>query len=170
MATINQAFTFHDTDAESGEVIVSPLIEVGQDGGLAANQGTIAGNAAIGDPPNDCLKQRRLVVRHRHVVQEEERFCSCAEQVVDAHRHQIDANGVVDAGCHRQLEFGADAVGAGDKQRIVVLAGEEALQLELKDGGKTALLAHHPWALRPPHVRGQSRHRLLVEGKIDTST
>ena len=52
-------------------------------------------DAAGRDALDDLLQQRRIVVRHGHVVEEEQRLGPAAQGVVDAHRHQVDAHRVV---------------------------------------------------------------------------
>ena len=63
------------TDAETGEVIVTALIKVGHDCRLAADERHVARQAAVADASDDRFQQGRVVVRHRHVVEEEQRLC-----------------------------------------------------------------------------------------------
>ena len=106
-------------------------------------------------------------MRHGDVVEEEKRFSAGAEGVVDAHRDEVDADGMVNAGVHGHLELRAHAVGAGDEQRIFVAPAEESLEVELEERREAALGAHHPRALGAPHVRGQTGHTFAVELEID---
>ena len=52
------------------------------------------------------------------IVEEEERLGALDDQIVGAHRDQVDADAVVAAAVDRELELGADAVIGGDQQRI----------------------------------------------------
>ena len=54
----------------------------------------------------------------RHVVEQEERLGTDAGEVVDEHRHEVDADGVVASSQARHLEFGADAVGRRDEDGL----------------------------------------------------
>ena len=54
------------------------------------------------------------------VVEEEQRLGALHQDVVDAHRDQVDADGVVPVEREGELELGADAVGAGDQDRLAV--------------------------------------------------
>ena len=54
----------------------------------------------------------------REIVEEEQRLGALHDQVVDAHRHQVDADRVVQAGLDGELQLGADAVGGGDQDRV----------------------------------------------------
>ena len=59
--------------------------------------------AAGRDARDDLLQQRRIVLRHGDVVEEEQRLGPAAQGVVDAHRHQVDAHRVVPAGARWPL-------------------------------------------------------------------
>jgi hypothetical protein len=72
------------------------------------------------------------------VVEEEQRLGALHHDVVDAHRHQVDADRVGDARFDRDLELGADAVGARDKDRIL-----EARCLEVEQSTEAAQPTHH---------------------------
>ena len=52
------------------------------------------------------------------IVEKEQRLGALHHEIVDRHRDEIDADGVVPAGLDRDLDLGADAVGAGDQQRV----------------------------------------------------
>ena len=93
-------------------------------------------------PSTICSSSVGIVVRHGHVVEEEQRLGPAAQGVVDAHRHQVDAHRVVHARQRGHLELGAHAVGAGDQHRVLVAAGEQrAGEIELKQPGKAAVVA-----------------------------
>ena len=51
------------------------------------------------------------------IIEEEERLGALDDQVVDAHRDEVDADPVVPVMVDRQLQLGADAVIGGDQQR-----------------------------------------------------
>ncbi len=67
------------------------------------------------------------------VVEEEQWFGAAYNEIIDAHRHQIDTDGVVLVHLHRQFELGADTVGAGDQHRLFV-----AIQRQLEQGAEPA--------------------------------
>ena len=168
VTAIDQPLPLHNAHAETCEVVVALLVHVGKDGCLTANQGAVALHAAVGDAPHDALEQRRIVAAHRHVVEEKQRLGTGAQRIVDTHRHQVDADSVVNA-CHRgDFEFGADPVGAGDEQWILVAATEEAWEVEVKEGRKTSLSSGYPRTLRAAEVRGDPRHRIAITVEIDS--
>ena len=53
------------------------------------------------------------------IVEEEQRLGALDDEIVGAHRDQVDADPVVPAGVDRELELGADPVIGRDQQRIV---------------------------------------------------
>ena len=73
----------------------------------------------------------------REVVEEEERLGPLADKIVDAHRDEVDADGVDDAGVDRDAKLGADTVGRGDEDRIAVARG-----LEVEERAEPAEPAH----------------------------
>ena len=95
-------------------------------------------------PSTICSSTVGIVVRHGHVVEEEQRLGPAAEGVVDAHRHQVDADRVVHAGQLGDFELGAHAVGAGDQHGVFVLAGKERAR---ENRAGTARRSRRRWAI-----------------------
>ena len=62
----------------------------------------------------------RVELAGREIVEEEERLGALHDEIVDAHRDEIDADRVVMAGLDGDAQLGADAVIGRDQQRIVV--------------------------------------------------
>ena len=81
------------------------------------------------------------------VVEEEQRLGALADQVVDAHGDEVDADGVEPPGLDREPELGADAVGRGDQDRVGVARGPE-----VEERAEAAEPGHHPGPRRraPP--------------------
>jgi hypothetical protein len=78
---------------------------------------------------------------HCIVIEEEERLRALDHQIVHAHRDQIDADGVVSAAGDGDLQFGADAVGGGDQDRIL-----EPRLFEVEERAETADIIDHAGA------------------------
>ena len=115
-----------DADAAAGQVERRRLHQPRVLGGLAADQ-RAAGLATAGrdraDELGDALRDRPA---DRDVVEEGERLGAAAHDVVGAHRHEVDADGVEAAERRRDGGLRADAVGRGDEQRLAV-AGRDAM-------------------------------------------
>ena len=69
-------------------------------------------------PATMAMRRRRLDLAGGEVVEEEQRLGALDDDVVDAHRDEVDADRVEDAGFDRDLELGADAVGGADQDRV----------------------------------------------------
>jgi hypothetical protein len=72
------------------------------------------------------------------IIQEKQRLCAAADDVVDAHGHAVDAHGVMLVHQLRNAEFGSHAVGAGDQHRL-----GHALQLGSKQAAEAADVTDH---------------------------
>ena len=70
------------------------------------------------DAGDDLLGDVRRQPAGRQVVEEEQRLGALDEDVVDAVVDEIGADRVVPAGHERDLELGADAVGARHQHRL----------------------------------------------------
>ena len=116
--------------------------------GFTADQCRTGLHAAVGHAGYDLLEQSRIVLAAGDVVKEEQRFGTLSGDVVDAHGHAIDADGVVLI-CHLgDHELGAHAVGAGDENRLFVSKGSQ-----VKKAAEAADTADHTGAVRASHVR-----------------
>ena len=84
-------------DREAGEVVVALAVQAGHLRRLAADQGAAGLVAARGDAGDHLARLARIQPAGGEVVEEEQRFGALHHDVVDAHRHQIDADRVMDA-------------------------------------------------------------------------
>ena len=89
-------------------------------------------------PPTSTLESLGVECADRHVVEQEERLGAHADQVVDQHGHQVDADRVVATELARDLELGAHAVGRGDEHRLAVRS-----QVEGEEPAEAADAAEH---------------------------
>ncbi len=99
-------------DREAREIVVAVGVHAGHLGRLAADQRAAGAAAAFGDAGDDAPAGLDLELAGRVIVEEEQRLGALHDDVVDAHRHQVDADRVGDARLDGDLELGADAVGA----------------------------------------------------------
>ena len=109
---------FGDADRETSEIVFVLVVHARHFSGFTADQCRTGLHAAVGHAGYDLLEQSRIVLAAGDVVKEEQRFGTLSGDVVDAHGHAIDADGVVLI-CHLgDHELGAHAVGAGDENRL----------------------------------------------------
>ena len=116
-------------------------------------------------PAIDALGDAGVELAGGEIVEEEQRLGALHDQVVDAHRDQVDADAVVPVVLDRELELGADAVVRRDQQRIGEarrLQIEEAAEAaEIGIGARAARVAFARAARspRPARCRRRSRRR-----------
>ena len=109
---------FGDADRETSEIVFVLVVHARHFSGFTADQCRTGPHAAVGHAGYDLLEQSRIVLAAGDVVKEEQRFGTLSGDVVDAHGHAIDADGVVLIGHLGDHELGAHAVGAGDENRL----------------------------------------------------
>ncbi len=143
-----QPAAFRRANREAGKVVVVVVVEARHLGGLPPNQRTTGLVATRRDPGDHLPRLPRIQLAGGEVVEEEQRFGALHHDVVDAHRHQIDADRVVDAGFDRDLELGADAVGGRDQHWI-----DEPRRLQIEQGAEATQSTHHTRPVRRPGQR-----------------
>ncbi len=115
-------------DGESGQVVFAIGIHARHLRGFAPDQSAAGLDAPLGNALDDLGGFFRAKFAGGHVIEEEKGFGTLHDDIVDAHRHQVDADRVVLVGQKSQLELGAHAVGGGDQGRLLVFAGIEGEQ------------------------------------------
>ena len=145
---IEDAVLLHDAHGESRKIVVVAAVHPGHLGGFAAGQGATRQLAALGDAPDDGFGKVDVEASGGEIVQEVEWFGAGDEDIVDAHRHQVDADGVVAIQGGSQFQFRADTVRSGDQHRVPV-----PCQGQLEQGAEAADGAQHSRSVRLPRRR-----------------
>ena len=66
------------------------------------------------------------------------------DQVIDVHGNQVDADRVIFFQFGGDLDFGPHAVGAGDEDRLLVIAGEESfIVVQAEQARESAMFTQH---------------------------
>ena len=104
---------FHHSDGKPGQVHLSNTQLAGVFGQLATEDGAPCLPAAVGDAGHDGGDGVRVKLPPQLVVEEEERLGTLAHEVVYAHGHQVDADGLQPPGLDGYGQLGADAVSRG---------------------------------------------------------
>ena len=125
-------------DGEAGEVVVAAPIEARHLGRLAADQRRAGHAAALGDALDDVAAVVDVERAGGEIVEEEERLGALHDEVVDAHRDEVDADRAVLAALDGDLQLGADAVGRRDEDRVA-----EAGRLQVEERAEAAEPAEH---------------------------
>ena len=128
--------TLDRADAEAGKVVVAVGIHAGHFGSLAADQRAAGRFAALGDARNHALRNPAFELAGGEIIEEKQRFGALHDQIIDAHRDEVDADAVVPVVVDRQLELGSDPVIGRDQQRIGI-----ARRLRIEESPEAAQLA-----------------------------
>src|SRR3989454_3673668 len=129
---------------------------------LAADQGTSRLPAARRNAAHDNLDLLRIEPTDGDVVEEIEGFGPVDEDVVHAHRDQVDADGVMAAGQERDLELRSHAVGGRNQDGLAVL------RWHADEARKAPEPADHLGAARRARQRRDTAYRVLARVDIDT--
>ena len=100
---------------------VHEATRVGHLAASAADQRAAGLLAALGDAADHPHRHRGIQLAAGEIVEEEERLGALHEHVIHAHRDEVDADTVVAVEQEGELQLGANAVGAGDENRLAVL-------------------------------------------------
>ena len=121
---------------KSGEIVFAGGVHTRHFGGLAADQRTIRTFAAVRNSFDDRRRDVDVEPATREIVEEEQRLRTLDQDVVHAHRHEIDAHRVVPIERERKLQLRADAVGAGDEHRMTITLAEVEQRTEAADSSE----------------------------------
>ena len=118
-AAVDQRLAVDDADDEPGEIVLAVGVEARHLRRLAAEQRAAVLAAAAREAVDDLLGDVGLEAAGGEVVEEEQRPRALHEDVVDAVVDEIDADRAVLPGQERDLQLGADAVGARHENRLL---------------------------------------------------
>ena len=110
--------TVDDAHAEAGQVVIVGIHDARMLGHLAADQSAARLTATVGNAAHDVCDMLFAQLADGDVVEEEQGLGAASKNVVDAHGHQVDAHRVMLADQLGNLELGAHAVRAGNKDRV----------------------------------------------------
>jgi hypothetical protein len=167
-SAVDDVLALDHADAEAGHVVIAGLIEVRQDGRLAPHQGAFRFHAAVADPRDQGPGQGRVVPGHGEVIEEQERLAAGAETVIDRHGDQVDAHRIVLVHQAGHLELTADAVGAGNEDRVTVVLGKQpAVVIEAEETGEAAEAVQDTRRVRAFEQGRHAGQALLVELEVE---
>ena len=113
-----------DTDSGGRDVVVVRFHQAGVFGGLAAEQRAARAHASLGDTADDRAQAFRHRPADRDVVLQEQWLGAADHEVVDHHRDQVEADGVVLVHRLGDRQLGTDAVGGRRQHRFAVAAAQ----------------------------------------------
>ena len=136
------AATFHRAHGKTGQIKIAIMIHAGHFCRLAADQGTARCFAPGRNTGDDARGLIHIQLAGCKVVKEEQRFRPLAHQIIDAHRHQIDADCIDASGINGDAQLGADAVSCSHQNRV-----GEARRLQIKQRAEATQARHRAGAV-----------------------
>ena len=91
---VDDSRSLDDADAEAGHIEIARTVNARHDGRLPAEQSHPRFHTTVRHAADEVGQALGIVAIHGDVIEKEERLGSEAQHVVDAHRHQIDADRV----------------------------------------------------------------------------
>ena len=159
---VGQAGLVCKANGKPREVIFLLGVKARHLGRLPADEGGARLHAALGHARHNFGDALRDVFAAGDVVEEEERPCSAAHNVVDAHGHAVDAHGVVLVEQKGEFEFGADAVGSAHQHRLLNVG-----KVEAKEAAKAAHVACDAGGDGARHMALHELHGAVSRRDID---
>ena len=135
-------------DREAREIEISLRVEARHFRGLAADQRAAGFDAGVGDALHYRGALGGIEPAGREIVEEEQRLGALDDDVVDAHRDEIDADRIENSALDRDSELGADPVVGRDQHGI-----DEARGLQVEQAAETADLGVRARPTRRAHQR-----------------
>src|SRR6266480_2495160 len=135
-APVDNTVLLDHPDAEARQIVFARGIHARHFRRLTANQRATGQFTAARDAADHVRGDPLVELAARVVVEKEKRLGALREHIVDAHRHQVDANRVVTPEREGELELRADAVGPRHEHRVTVFLRDLAQRAETADAGE----------------------------------
>ena len=143
--------------------VVAVSVHTGHLGRLSPHERGPGKRAPPADAGNDLFRDSHVEPAGGKVVEEEHRLRAVGDDVVHAHRHEVDPDGVVPIPCDCEFDLRADTVGAGD-QHGVPIAVERRLE-QRAEAAKPGDDAPARGVVRDP---ANALHEIVAAIDIDT--
>lgn len=145
---------FDRAHAKSSEIVILVRIHARHLGGFSANQRASRLLATFGYASDNRCGDIVIELSGRIVIKKEKRFCALHDQIIHAHRDQIDADAVMPPAFYRQFQLRADTIIRGDEKRIV-----KARSFQIEKSAKPAKVGISSGPPRGFRQRGNRPHQ-----------
>jgi len=160
----NQLVAVDDADDEASEVVFAVSVEAGHLRGLATNEGAAILLACLRQPSDHLLNDLIFEAAGREGSRERRGAQPLNRNVVDAVMDQVLPHCVMDAELEGDLEFGADAIRAGDQHGALI-----SLEIRREERAEAADAAEYTASEGLLRERLDALFRLIATGDIDAS-
>ena len=161
---VNDLCLVHDTRGISGQVIVIFGHHPGMLRCLAADQRAAGLDAALADALDDLCNPLGHILSAGDIVQEEQGLRAAADDIVHAHGHAVNTDGIVLVHQQGNFQLGAHAVGAGYQHRFL-----HAGHIRLEQSAESAHIRADPGGLCPLDMLFHQLNRLVTGSDINAS-
>ena len=162
LLAVNDLRLFDRADGEAGQVVFTGRVHAGHLGRFAADQRATSQFATARHALDDSGRGGHVELAAGEIIEEKQRLGALHQDVIDAHRDQVDADRVVPVQLERQLQLGAHAVGARHQHRLLVFLADFKQRAEAADA------AHHAFAHRALGKRLDRFDQRIAGIDIDT--
>ncbi len=108
----------YNAGAIAGQVIILCGHHTGMLSRFAANESTASTDTALCNTAYNLGNFFRIVLAAGNIVQEKQGFCTAADNIIGAHSNAVNADGIVLVHQHSNFQFCANAIGAGNQNRL----------------------------------------------------
>ena len=142
----------HRAHGKTCKVEIAPMIHARHFRRLAADQRAARRLTACRNAVDDAGGLFHIQLACGKIIKEKQWLCPLADQIIDAHRHQIHADCVHMARVNRNAQFGAHTIRCRHQNRVFIPRA-----FQIKQRAKPAKARHHP---RPRRAFGRWLDRL----------
>ncbi len=111
LRAVDDVLFFHDADAKPGQIVILAMVHAGHFGRFSAHQGAARLHAALDDTRDDPLTDVDIEFAGRKIIEKIYRLRALHDDVVHAHRDEIDAHRIVPPAVDCEPQLGAHPVG-----------------------------------------------------------
>ncbi len=117
---IKNSLPFDDADDKASQIIFTFGKITGMFSGLTPDQYTARLTTTRGDTLDNRFSDIDVKLAADEVVQKKKRLGTLSDDIIHAHGHKIDTDGIVLLHHARHFELGPDAVGGRDQHRVAI--------------------------------------------------
>lgn len=112
--------SFNHTHSKTGKIIVVPVVHARHFCRLTADQCASSLETSLGNTGDHIRGHRHVELGTRIIVEEVERLGTLNDEVVDAHRNEVDTDGAVFPMVKSDTELGSNTVSPRNEDRVLV--------------------------------------------------
>ena len=160
---VDDALLVHNADGEARKVVVVLRHHAGMLRRFTADERGFRLHAAFRHARDDGRDFLRHILAAGDIIKEEQRLRAAANHVVDAHRHAVNADGIMLVKQHGDFQLRANAIRAGNEHRLF-----HARRVQRKQAAEAADALDTARRHRPRDMLLHQFHRRVTGGNVNT--